>query len=174
MTSPGSRPTSAARRPRRLPQWVPRPTPPATTPPSAARPIWDAVTGVELERHEVGARAGALAWAPSGERLAVGLEGGEVALLDVRGPMVEGVCFRADGGSVNGLAWGAGGLLLASAGDLAVAISGGPAGRCLERFAVNTHAHRIAWAPSGGGVAASLLGDVIGLWDTRAALATGR
>lgn len=152
--------------------WSPRGDRLASASNDATVRIWDAATGAELERRELGARAGAVAWSPDSAWLAVGLEGGEVSLLDVRGPTVEALRFRADGGSVNCLVWSAGGRLLASAGDEAVAIWDAPAGRSLACFAVDAYAHRVSWAPSGAFVAASLCGDRIGLWDTRAALAS--
>lgn len=76
--------------------------------------------------------------------------------------------------SVNGLAWGAGGRLLAAAGDEAVTLWAAASGSGLARFAVDGYARHLAWAPSGELVAASLGGDRIGLWDARAALTSGR
>jgi WD40 repeat protein len=136
--------------------------------------IWDPVTGAELERREVGERALAVAWSPSGEWLAVGLEGGDVAMLDMRGPAAEALRFRADGGAVNGLAWSADGRRLATAGDETIGIWDAPAARSLACFPVDApYARRVSWAPSGAFIAGSLCGDRVRLWDTREAGAAG-
>lgn len=154
--------------------WSPRGDRLASAANDATLRIWDPFTGVELERREVGEKALAVAWSPAGEWLAVGLDGGDVALLDVRGPTAEALRFRADGGAINGLAWSADGRLLATAGDETIGIWDAPAVRSLARFPVNApYARRVSWAPSGAFIAGSLCGDRVRLWDTREALAAG-
>lgn len=109
-----------------------------------------------------------------GEWLAVGLDDGQVVLLDVREPAAEALRFRADGSAVNGLAWSADGRLLATAGDATIGIWDARAGRSLASFPVDApYARRVSWAPSGAFIAVSLCGDRVRLWDTRAALAAG-
>jgi WD40 repeat protein len=130
--------------------------------------IWDAATGAELERREFGARAQGVAWSPSGSWLAVGFEGGDVALLDAAGSFAEAHRLRVDPGSVSGLAWDAAGRMLAMAGEQAVATWDVGAGDALARFPHDApYAHRVAWAPDGTFVAASLCGDRVRLWETR-------
>jgi hypothetical protein len=70
---------------------------------------------------------------------------------------------------VYGLAWDTSGRLLAIAGEQAVAIWEAGAGDALARFPHGApYAHRVAWAPDGTFVAASLCGDRVRLWETRA------
>ena len=84
--------------------------------------IWDAATGTEVEQHAMGARANAVAWSPVRDRLAVGLETGDVVLLDLGKPDAEVLRFRADEGGVNSLTWTRDGRAFASAGDKAVRV----------------------------------------------------
>lgn len=64
--------------------------------------------------------------------------------------------------------------LAPTTGDQVVGIWDARAGRSLERLALNApYAHRVSWAPGGGFVAASLCGDRVRLWETRATLAAG-
>jgi WD40 repeat protein len=148
--------------------WSPRGDRLASVSNDATLRIWDAASCAELERRELGARAQAVAWSPSGSWLAVGLEGGDVVLLDAAGPFAEAHRLRADPDGVHGLAWDASGRLLAIAGEQAVAIWEAGSGDALARFPHGApYAHRVAWAPDGTFVAASLCGDRVRLWETR-------
>ncbi len=148
--------------------WSPRGDRLASVSNDATLRIWDAATGAELDRRELGARAQAVAWSPSGSWLAAGLEGGEVALLDAAGPFTEAHRLRVDPDGVHGLAWDASGRRLAIAGEQAVAIWEVGSGDALTRFPHDApYAHRVAWAPDGTFVAASLCGDRVRLWETR-------
>lgn len=147
--------------------WSPRGDRLASVSNDATLRIWDAATCAELERRELGARAHAVAWSPSGSWLAVGLEGGEVALLDAAA-FAEVHRLRADPNGVYGLAWDTSDRMLAIAGEEAVAIWEVGSGDALARFPHDApYAHRVAWAPDGTFVAASLCGDRVRLWETR-------
>lgn len=152
--------------------WSPRGDRLASVSNDATLRIWDAAGGLELERRELGARAQGVAWSPSGSWLAVGLEGGEVVLLDAASPFTEAHRLQVDPGSVDGLAWAASGRVLAIAGEHAIAIWEVGAGDAVARFPHDApFAHRVSWAPDGTFVAASLCGDHVRLWETRAGAA---
>lgn len=147
--------------------WSPRGDRLASVSNDATLRIWNATGCAELERRELGARAQAVAWSPSGAWLAVGLEGGDVVLLDAAGPFTEARRLRVDPDGAHGLAWDASGQLLAIAGEQAVSIWEVGSGESITRLPHDApYAHRVAWAPDGTFVVASLCGDRVRLWET--------
>lgn len=131
--------------------------------------VWDASDGRALARWEMGEPAAAVAWAPVGERLAIGLAGGAIVLADADGAGHERMRFVGDDDAINDLAWSGDGRWLASAGDRVVAVWDGVSDRAHARFPIDAaFAHRVAWAPDAAFVIATLHGDRVALWDTRA------
>lgn len=131
--------------------------------------FWDAVTGKELARREMPVRPGAVAWSPSGELVAVGLEDGEVVLLGVGGPVADVLRFRTGTGAVNSIAWHPSGTSFATAGDDAVTIWDPADGSSRARFPLGApYAYRLSWAATGQYLAASVSGDGIRVWDVGA------
>ncbi len=98
---------------------------------------------------------GAVAWSPSGERIAAGSMGGEAVLVDAASGQVCSVV--ADHGlGVFDLAWSPDGARLASAGHdgRVVVVSGG--GAAVAEVRGNGQAMCAAWSPDGGRLAAGI------------------
>jgi len=111
--------------------------------------------------------AGGLAVLPDGSRLAIGHADGTVRCVDLATGETVWLGDERHEPVLQSLACSPYGRLVATS-----AIWDARTGRSLERFALDApYAHRVSWAPDGTLVAASLCGDRVRLWDTRAALA---
>jgi WD40 repeat protein len=141
--------------------------------------IWDMASG-RLEKSLVGSGLGqvlAVAWHPTGRRLAIGSSNWTAHIWDMAGPTM-GAVLRGHRGEVRAVAWSPDGRGLATASDDRTSRIWDPgSGKAIATLTGHTaEVNGVAWSPDGNRMATASSDRTVRLWNpvTGAPLATLR